>query len=207
MRQLSPFIIYICLYVCRLCILHPLVFIIHFHISLSGFDGYTGWEMIILVTHGSIQIFLVFIIFIFNGKNQITLSVLNPWREKENDWSIGNENNRGDFICRVTLYTTKEESKEELFPNPCWFKSVYIYIDISRNFSYPSRFISIVRIFSLSLSFSFSICESVACFYFLVERTQGCNYLLRRRIDSSLTTFCTFVTPNCTLQHFIWIIL
>lgn len=159
MRQLSPFIIYICLYVCRLCILHPLVFIIHFHISLSGFDGYTEWEMIvlmiILVTHGSIQIFLVFIIFIFNGKNQITLSVLNPWREKENDWSIGNENNRDDFICRVTLYTTKEESKEELFPNPCWFKSVYIYILIFQGISLTPPGLS--RLFGSFLSFSLSL--------------------------------------------------
>lgn len=66
----------------------------------------------------------------------------------------------------------------------------------------------------LSLSFSlssFSICESVAYFFLLVDRTQGCNYPhpSRRRIDLSSSTFCTFVTPNCTLQHLItlWIIL
>lgn len=60
----------------------------------------------------------------------------------------------------------KEESKEELFPNPLRFKSTYINISIE---FLLSRFI--VQIFPLSLSFSFpfSICESVACLYFLVE--------------------------------------
>lgn len=180
--------------VCHLCSsLHPLVFIIH--ISLYGFDRYTGWSFLWLFLlsmdrYIDKNIFLSLYFYFYyqiiieirrKKSNHVYIRYIHDKKKKMIDDQLITK------IIEVTLYaespciSCKKESKEELFLILADLR-IYILIfqriflippglsRLFRSFLYLSLFLSIFFSFS-----SFSICESVVCFYFLVERTQGCN--------------------------------